>query len=102
MIPALACAVLLAAAPAAMTPADPSLAQAAAQATSALVAKHGAPERARIERGVAQVVAAWRPSDGDGKALARFLEAQFVSDPQQLEALLGRFEQSFEALDGGF
>ncbi|HEX7623534.1 MAG TPA: hypothetical protein VF400_08190, partial [Anaeromyxobacteraceae bacterium] len=76
MIPALASAILLAAAPAAMTPADPALAQAAAQATSALVAKHGEPQRARIERGAAQVVASWRPSDGDGKALAAFLEAQ--------------------------
>ena len=102
MSPALACAILLAAAPAAMTPADPTLAQAAAQATSALVAKHGAPQRARIERGVAQVVASWRPSDGDGKALAAFLEAQFVSDPRQLDALLARFEQALEALDGGF
>jgi hypothetical protein len=102
MSPALACAILLAAAPAAMTPADPTLAQAAAQATSALVAKHGAPQRARIERGAAQVVASWRPSDGDGKALAAFLEAQFVSDPRQLDALLARFEQALEALDGGF
>ncbi|MFL5271843.1 MAG: hypothetical protein ACJ79E_07250, partial [Anaeromyxobacteraceae bacterium] len=101
MIPALACAILTAA-PAAMTSTDPALAQAATQATSALVAKHGAPQRTRIERGVAQVVAAWRPSDGDGKALAAFLEAQFASDPRQLEAVLTRFEQSLEALDGGF
>ena len=85
-----------------MTPADPALAQAAAQATSALVAKHGAPQRARIERGVAQVLAAWRPSDGDGKALAALLEAQFVADPGGLDALLARFEQTLEALDGGF
>ena len=102
MIPALACAILLAAAPAAMTPADPALAKAAAQATSALVAKHGAPQRARIERGVAQVIATWRPSDGDGKALAAFLEAQFASDSRQLDAVFTRFEQALEALEGGF
>ena len=92
----------LAAGPAAMTPADPALARAAAQATAALVAKHGPGQRARAERGVAQVVAAWRPSDGDAVALQRFLEAQFVSDPARLDALLARFEQSLEALDGGF
>src|SRR6266702_802681 len=102
MIPALACAILLAAAPAAMTPSDPALPQAAAQATRPLVAKHGAPQRVRIERGVAQVVSTWRPSDGDGKALAAFLEAQFASEPRQLDAILNRFEQSLEALDGGF
>ena len=92
----------LAASPAAMTPADPALARAAAPATAARVAKHGPGQRARAERGVAQVVAAWRPSDGDAVALQRFLEAQFVSDPARLDALLARFEQSLEALDGGF
>nr|WP_176064475.1 hypothetical protein [Anaeromyxobacter diazotrophicus] len=85
-----------------MTPADPAAAKAAAQATAALVARHGPGQRARVERGVAQVLAAWRPSDGDAAALQAFLEAQFVSEPAALEALLARFEQSLEALDGGF
>lgn len=92
----------LAAAPAPMTPADPALARAAAEATAALVARHGPAERARVERGVAQVLAAWRPSDGDAAALRAFLEAQFLADPAQREALLARLEQSLEALDGGF
>lgn len=88
--------------PAPMTPADPALARAAAAATAALVARHGEAQRPRVERGVAQVVAAWRPGDGDAAALQAFLTAQFVAAPAQLEALLARFEQSLEALDGGF
>lgn len=102
MLFALLAPLLLAAAPAPMTPADPALARAAAQATAALVARHGPGQRARVERGVAQVLAAWRPSDGDAASLQAFLEAQFVSDPAQLDALLARLEQSLEALDGGF
>ena len=47
-----------------------------------------------------QVLAAWRPSDGDAAALSAFLEAQFVADPAELDALLDRFEQSLEAIDG--
>ena len=38
-----------------------------------LVAKYGEPQRARIDRGVDQVLAQWRPADGD---LAAFLHAQ--------------------------
>ena len=96
---------LLAAAPAAMNaaaPGDPRIEAAAARAVAALVAKHGPGARARAERGVAQVRAAWRPSDGDAAALTSFVEAQFVADPAAASALLGRFEEALEALDGGF
>ena len=85
---------------AAPSPVDPSLSAAAGRASAALVAKHGAAHRARIERGAAQVLAAWRPSDGDAATLAEFLEAQFVAEPAQLDALLDRFEQALEAIDG--
>ncbi len=81
---------------------DPALARAAAKAKAALAARHGEGQRARIERGVGQVLALWHPSDGDARALAAFLEAQFVAEPALLEALLGRFEAALEALDGGF
>ncbi|OFX24991.1 MAG: hypothetical protein A2V77_24150 [Anaeromyxobacter sp. RBG_16_69_14] len=73
-----------------------------AEAIAALVARHGDGQRARVERGVAQVKAMWRPTDGDAGALRAFLESQFVSDPEALASLLGRFEEALEALDGGF
>src|SRR3990172_1176287 len=73
-----------------------------AEAIAALVARHGEAQRARVERGVAQVVAMWRPTDGDAGALRAFLETQFVSAPEALASLLGRFEEALEALYGGF
>src|SRR5438876_2126074 len=63
---------------------------------AALVRKHGEPSRARAERGIRQVSAYWRADDGDAAALRAFVEDAFVedafvADPQQLDALLGRF-----------
>jgi hypothetical protein len=83
-------------------PGDSRLAPAGEKAASALVAKYGEGQRSRIERGVAQVRAMWRASDGDAPALESFLETQFVADPAARSALLGRFEEALEALDGGF
>jgi hypothetical protein len=92
---ALALVALLAASP-------PPMAGAAARAKAALVGKHGEAARARIERGVDQVVALWRKSDGDEAAFLKFLEEQFVSAPTDLEAVLGRLEYALEQLDGHF
>jgi hypothetical protein len=93
---ALALAALLAASP------QQPMAGAAARATEALVKKHGEGARPRIERGIAQVAALWRKSDGDEAAFTKFLQDQFVSDPAELEAMLGRFEYALEQLDGHF
>ncbi|WP_370644039.1 hypothetical protein [Myxococcus sp. RHSTA-1-4] len=62
-----------------------------------LVAKHGEAHRARIERGVDQVAAQWRPEDGDAAA---FIREQFLSDPKALDATFARLERLFEQLDG--
>src|SRR5437899_6458364 len=67
---------------------------------AALVRKHGEPSRARAERGIRQVSAYWRADDGDAAALCTFVEDAFVADPQQLDALLGRFSAAFEQIDG--
>ena len=67
---------------------------------AALVRKHGEPSRARAERGIRQVSAYWRADDGDAPALRAFVEDAFVADPQQLDALLGRFSAAFEQIDG--
>ncbi|MFT3917734.1 MAG: hypothetical protein QM704_27725 [Anaeromyxobacteraceae bacterium] len=87
---------LLAAAP---TP-PPALSQPAALTVKALVAKHGEPERARIERGVAQAASLWRPADGDGKAFQAFCEAQFLPKGPALDAGFSRLEAAIEALEG--
>ncbi|MBU8897107.1 hypothetical protein KRR26_15930 [Corallococcus sp. M34] len=62
-----------------------------------LVAKHGEAQRVRIERGLTQVAALWRPEDGD---LAEFAREQFVADPKVLDATFARMERLFEQLDG--
>lgn len=62
-----------------------------------LVAKHGASQKARIERGVDQVATLWRPEDGD---LAAFAREQFLPEGPQLDATFGRLERLFEQLDG--
>jgi len=67
-----------------------------------LLKKHGEAQRARIERGLTQVAAMWRPQDGDDRARRAFVEEWFESDPRKLSALLGRFEYALEQVDGYF
>jgi hypothetical protein len=62
-----------------------------------LVKKHGEGARARIERGVTQVAALWRPSDGD---LAAFVSEQLVVDPALLTATRDRLESILEQVNG--
>src|SRR5207244_3099088 len=47
-----------------------------------LLKKHGDSQRARIERGLRQVAAMWRPQDGDNRARRAFVEQWFESDPR--------------------
>jgi hypothetical protein len=62
-----------------------------------LVTKHGAKERARLERGVQQVTALWRPGDGD---LQAFVREYFVPAGPELDRTFARFEANFEQLEG--
>src|SRR5688572_4739045 len=62
-----------------------------------LVARHGEAHRARLERGIDQVAALWRPEDGD---LGAFVREHFLADPAALDATFARLEQSFETIDG--
>lgn len=71
----------------------------AASLKAELSAKHGESQRDRIERGVDQVFALWRPSDGD---LSGFVRAHFIVDPKLLDSTLQRFEYEMEQLDGHF
>ena len=89
-------------APAAAAPAQTPMTAAAARAKTALVQKHGEGQRQRIERGVDQVAALWRTSDGTDADFVQVMQAQFVSKPADLDALFGRFQVAFEQLDGHF
>jgi hypothetical protein len=82
--------------------AEPSLADAKRRATEELEKKYGAAEKQRIERGVQQVAAAWRPSDGGAEALRSFLVLQFVPSGGPLGGVVTRFQEALEALDGHF
>ncbi|BDG02624.1 hypothetical protein [Anaeromyxobacter oryzae] len=98
LAPVLALALSAAPAPAPSPP--PSLAAGARRCASALVSRHGEPERARAERGAAQAASLWRASDGDARAFEAFCLAQFQPRGPRLDAILGRFEAALEALDG--
>ncbi|MSR70360.1 MAG: hypothetical protein EXS17_08460 [Phycisphaerales bacterium] len=65
-----------------------------------LVAIHGAGERGRIERGVAQVAACWRDDDGTTAELAQFCTERFVAEGSQLTRLLARLEGALEQIEG--
>jgi hypothetical protein len=73
---------------------DPAVVQAA---KDALLATHGDAHRPRIERGVDQVAALWRPDDGD---LVAFCAAQFVAAPDAIDALFARLQAQLEQIDG--
>lgn len=62
-----------------------------------MVAKHGADQRLRIERGLKQVAALWRSEDGDAAAFEEFVGRNFQPDPA---ALFDRCQSLFEQLDG--
>ena len=98
---ALGAAPLVTATPVAPAP-DPALVAAAGRTRAALLAKHGEAQRARIERGVDQVVRSWRAADGTPAAFEALALEQFVADDAALAATLARFEENLEELDGRF
>lgn len=71
-------------------------------AINGLVARYGAAERGRIERGVHQVANAWRPEDGSRADLAAFVAQEFVPAGPALDGVFSRFEEILEQLDGHF
>jgi hypothetical protein len=84
------------------TPASAAAADATAKLVDKLVAKYGAGERARLERGVRQVRAAWRPADGTDRDQRELIEADFVPTGAALDGVFSRFEEVLEQLDGHF
>jgi hypothetical protein len=73
---------------------------AADSASAALISRHGEAERARVERGVRQVLAYWRPADGSREDLRAFLETEFLPRGPALDAAFARFEAVLERIHG--
>jgi hypothetical protein len=65
-----------------------------------LLAKYGAPQRERIERGLRQVAEFWRADDGDAAAFAEFVQTNFAGDQATLDTMFNRFQSLLEQLDG--
>src|SRR5262245_14350934 len=66
---------------------------------AAIVQKYGAGAEARATRGVAQVAALWRASDGD---LNQFCMDEFIADDAKLQRTFEHYEAVIEQLDGHF
>ena len=73
---------------------------AVANSETALVAKYGDAQQARIRRGVAQVADFWRAEDGDQTVFEGFVKTNFAGDPATLDAMFERFEYLLEQYDG--
>jgi hypothetical protein len=65
-----------------------------------LVAKYGAAQSARIERGLSQVAEFWRAEDGDAVTFESFILENFAGDQATLDTLFKRFESLLEQLNG--
>ena len=67
---------------------------------SELIAKYGAGQRVRIQRGLQQVASFWRAEDGNSNVLEDFVRTNFAGDVVTLDAMFERFENHLEQLDG--
>src|SRR6187402_195994 len=72
------------------------------RAETALVAKHGEKERARIQRGVRQVAQMWREKDGDAAAFQAFVTDEFLPAGETLDMTFARMEFALERMGGYF
>lgn len=69
---------------------------------SALIEKHGAGTRLRIEKGVAQAASLWIENDGSAEDFEKFCDAYFIADDKILNESFASLEHAFEALDGHY
>ncbi|MBE0643729.1 MAG: hypothetical protein IH600_06580 [Bacteroidetes bacterium] len=65
-----------------------------------LIARHGEAQRARIERGVRQVARLWREDDGSAADFQVFCTAQFIGDPDLLDASFERLQTNLMLIGG--
>lgn len=64
--------------------------------------KYGAESSFRIDRGVEQLAALWRSSDGNPQEFGDFIVEHFLPAGEELELLYNRLERNFEILNGYF
>lgn len=64
--------------------------------------KHGTGSVFRIDRGVEQLAALWRPDDGNPQEFEEFVMANFLPSGEALDQLFTRLERNFEILNGYF
>ena len=67
-----------------------------------LLARYGEGLRERIERGVSQAAGLWREADGSAEDFQAFCAAQFIADPDLLDATFERLQHQFMLLGGYF
>jgi hypothetical protein len=65
-----------------------------------LIAKYGAAQSARIERGLNQVAEFWRTEDGDAATFESFVLENFTGNQATLDTLFNRFQRLLEQLNG--
>ena len=65
-----------------------------------LVATHGESARERVETGVRQASAKWRPEDGTFDEFAGFAKVHFLPTGPELDALFSRFQDDLEQILG--
>ena len=72
------------------------------QITQQLLKRHGGALEIRIQRGVAQAAAFWRPDDGSPEDFRTFCLKNFAATDQEMSVLRDRLESAFESLYGHF
>ncbi|UCD39401.1 MAG: hypothetical protein JSW54_13785 [Fidelibacterota bacterium] len=65
-----------------------------------LVAKYGEEQRTRLQRGMQQVASLWRAEDGGAADFEAFVQAHFMGNQADLDAMFNRFQYLFEQLSG--
>jgi hypothetical protein len=65
-----------------------------------LMAQTGNDHQTRIEKGVRQVAALWRPEDGSVEDFENFCSESFINDPDELKLVFEKVSRNFEILGG--
>jgi hypothetical protein len=66
----------------------------------ALVVEYGEEQRARVQKGLAQIADFWRVEDGDREQFESFVVRNFAGDQATLDEMFTRYEKLMEQLDG--
>jgi hypothetical protein len=76
--------------------------EAVRRGTATLLERHGNEHKQRIERGVEQTARMWRDEDGSIDDFVDFVTQYFITDEDELQDTVGRYEYALEMVDGHF